>query len=138
MSRESVEIVRALAESFARRDHDRAFDFYDPDIEWDASRMPDVIFDVAGVYHGHDGVRTFWRRWLSAWSDLEFEIQDVRDGGDDVVLLIRDQRQWGRQSRIATEIPPYGQVYTFRDGKIVRWRCFPDQESALEAAGFRA
>jgi ketosteroid isomerase-like protein len=137
MSRENVEIVRALAESFQRRDHDRAFDFYDPDIEWDASRMPDAVFDVAAVYHGHDGVRTFWRRWLSAWSDLEFEIQDVWDGGDDVVLLIRNQRQWGRQSGIATDIPPYGHVYTFRDGRIVRWRCFPDQESALEAAGLR-
>ena len=42
---------------------------------------------------------TYWRNWLSAWSDLQFEIQDVVDAGDDVVLLIRNQRQWGRQQR---------------------------------------
>jgi hypothetical protein len=26
-------------------------------------------------------------------------------------------------------------VFTFRGGKVVRWRQYPDQESALEAAG---
>jgi ketosteroid isomerase-like protein len=135
VSHENVEIVRAIAEAFKRRDHERPFDHYDPDIEWDASRMPEGVFDVAGVYRGHEGVRAFWRRWLSAWRDLEFEIQDVRDAGDEVVLLIRNQRQWGRHSGITTELPPYAHVYTFRDGKVVRWRCFADQESALEAAG---
>jgi ketosteroid isomerase-like protein len=82
-------------------------------------------------------LRTYWRNWLSAWSDLQFEIQDVVDAGDDVVLLIRNQRQWGRHSGIATKAPPYGMVFTMRGGKVVRWRVYPDQESALEAAGLR-
>jgi hypothetical protein len=30
---------------------------------------------------------------LSAWNDLEFEVEAVRDAGDDVVLLTRKQRQ---------------------------------------------
>lgn len=132
MSQENVEIVRALAEAFQRRQHERAFEFYDPEIEWDTSRAP----TEAGVYHGYEGVRTYWRQWLSAWSDLHFEIDDVRDAGDDqVVLLIRDQRQWGRQSGIETRVPPYGLVFTFRNGKVIRWCAYPDQESALEAVG---
>ena len=52
-----------------------------------------------------------------------------------MVLLIRSQRQWGRHSGIATELPPYAQVFTFRTGKVVQWRCYPDHESALEAVG---
>jgi ketosteroid isomerase-like protein len=136
MSQQNVEIVRTLLEGFAHRQHERAFEFYDPEIEWDASRMagglPD---DVSAVYHGHDGVRAYWRNWLSAWSDIDFEVQDVVDAGDEVVALIRNQRQWGRQSGIATEFPPYGLVFTIRGGKVVRWRAYPDQESALEAAG---
>ena len=99
--------------------------------------MAELIPDIADVFHGHDGVLTFWRRWLSAWKDLEFEAQDVVDAGGDVVLLIRNQRQWGRHSGIATELPPYAQVFTFRNGKVVRWRSYPDQESALEAVGLR-
>jgi ketosteroid isomerase-like protein len=137
MSQENVEIVRALAEGFQQRDHESAFNFYDAEIEWDASRQSLLMPDLAGVYHGHEGVRTFWRRWLSAWKDLEFEIQDVRDGGDEIVLLIRNQRQWGRHTGIATDFPPYGMVFTVRDGKVVRHRAYPDQESALEAAGLR-
>jgi len=135
MSQENVEIVLALAGSFQRRDHERAFDFYDPEIEWDASPAASIIPDLAGVYRGYEGVRTYWRRWLSAWKDLQFEIQGVRDAGDDVVLLIRNQRQWGRHSGIATEFPPYGMVFTFRGGKVIRQCTYPDQESALEAAG---
>ena len=133
-----MEIVRTLLEGFAHRQHERAFDLYDPEIEWDASRMagglPD---DVAGVYHGHEGVRAYWRNWLSAWSDLDFEVQDVVDAGDEVVALIRNQRQWGRRSGVITEVQPYGLVFTIRGGKVVRWRAYPDQESALEAAGPR-
>ena len=78
--------------------------------------LPD---DVAGIYHGHEGVRAYWRNWLSAWSDLDFELQDVVDAGDEVVALIRNQRQWGRHSGIVTEMPPYGLVFTIhgREGR---------------------
>ncbi len=135
MSQENVEIVRQLLEAFARRDHERAFDFYDPDIEWDATRIAETIPDLAGVYRGHAGVRTYWRRWLSAWSDLDFEVEDILDGGDEIVALIRNQHQWGRHSGISVEMAPYALVFTIRDGKVVRWRSFTDQKSGLEAAG---
>jgi ketosteroid isomerase-like protein len=137
MSQENVEIVRSLAEGFQQRQHERAFEFYDPEIEWDASRAAEINPDLVGVYHGHEGVRSYWRNWLSAWSDLHFEVQDVLEAGDDVVLLIRNQRQWGRHSGLETEVPPYAMVFTFRGGKVIRWRIFPGQESALEAAGLR-
>jgi hypothetical protein len=32
-------------------------------------------------------------------------------------------------------MPAYGLVFTISGGKVVRWRSYPDQESALEAAG---
>ena len=134
MSQENVEIVRDLLAAFARRDHERAFDFYDPEIEWDASKQ-DMIVDAVRVYRGHDGVREYWRQWLSAWKDLDFEVEDVLDGGEHVVALIRNQRQWGRHSGIETEVPPYSLVFTFRDGKVVRWCAYSDPEAALEAAG---
>src|SRR5205085_11109789 len=120
---------------FAARGHERAFEFYDPDIEWDASGAPELNADIASLYHGHDGVRSYWRLWLSAWRDLQFEVEDVLDAGDDVVVLIHNQRQWGRHSGIETTMPPYGLVFTIRDGMVVRWRAFADQQSALNAVG---
>jgi ketosteroid isomerase-like protein len=141
MSEENVELVRRLFDMFANRDHEQAFALYDPEIEWIAASgpFPDSAAggfdDLQGTYHGHDGVRTYWRRWLQAWSDLDFELQDVIDRGDEVVALVRNQRQWGARSGIVVEMPPYGLIFTFRDGKVVRWRSYPDQESALAAAG---
>jgi ketosteroid isomerase-like protein len=106
----------------------------DADIEWDASRLTEMIPDLAGIYRGRGGVRTYWRRWFEAWSALEFEFE-LRDAGDEVVALIRNQRQWGRHTGICTKLPPYAQVFTLRHGRLVRWRTFPDQASALKAVG---
>jgi ketosteroid isomerase-like protein len=142
VSQEYVEIVRAATEAgnnpegvarLARGDFD--FTFIDPEIEWDATGARDLVPDLADVYRGYEGVRTYWRRWFEAWRGLEFEVQDVLDAGDEIVVLIRNQRQWGRYTDIATELPPYALVYTFRDGKIVRWRAFPEQDEALKAVG---
>jgi ketosteroid isomerase-like protein len=142
VSRENVELVQAVVSLYQSPEGiallasgELDLSAVDPDIEWDASQLVDMIPDLAEVYRGHDGVRTYWRRWLDAWKDLEFEVEGLRDAGDDVVLLLRDQRQTGRHSGIVTELPPYGMVFTVRSGKLVRWRTFPDQESALKAVG---
>jgi len=130
-----VEIVRNLLDAFARRDHESAFACYDPAIEWDATNVQETIPDLAGVHRGHEGVRRYWRRWLSAWSDLTFEVGGIVDAGDDVVVLISNQHQKGRLSGIDTQMAPYALVFTFRDGKVVRWKSYLDRSSALEAVG---
>ena len=142
MSQENVEIVRAVVALYEKPEGiallasgELDFSAVDPDIEWDASRLAEMIPDLAEVYRGHDGVRAYWRRWLEAWKDLEFEVEELRDAGDEVVLLIRNQRQTGRHSGIVTGLPPYAMVFTVRAGKLVRWRTFPNQESALKAVG---
>jgi ketosteroid isomerase-like protein len=61
----------------------------------------------------------------------------VLDAGDEVVAMVSHQRVWGRHSGIEIEMPPYALVFTLRDGKVVRWRSFADQESALEAVGLK-
>jgi ketosteroid isomerase-like protein len=135
MSRENVELVRKLTEAWQRREQEGTLDFVDPDVEWDATGLGEAIPDIAGVYQGHDGVRAYWRRWLSAWRDIQFEIQDVLDAGDEVVMLVCNQHQWGRHSGIEVEFPPYAGVFTIQSGKITRVRWYPDQGSALEAVG---
>jgi ketosteroid isomerase-like protein len=142
VSRENVDIVRAVVEAnqdpkvlalLASDEIDLGW--VDPDVEWDASRLRDLIPDLAEVYHGHEGVRTYWRRWLEAWRDVEFDVRDFIDADEHVVVLIENQRQWGRHTGIVTELPSYAMVFTLRDGILVRWRTFADQESALDAVG---
>ena len=136
MSQENVEAIRTLFEAFFRRDVKTMESFMAPEVEWDATRFAGLIPDLAGVYRGAEGTRNFWRTWLSSWKDLRFEYE-LRDTGEDVVALIHDQRQWGRHSGIETELPPYAWLYTLRGGKVIRASFYPDQESALEAAGLR-
>ena len=136
MSQENLAIIRVLFEAFFRRDAKTMEVFMAPEVEWDATRFEAVIPDLAGVYRGAEGTRSFWRTWLSSWKDLRFEYE-LRDSGDYVVALIRNQRQWGRHSGIETEIPPYAWLYTLRSGKVIRACFYSDQESALEAAGLK-
>jgi ketosteroid isomerase-like protein len=142
MSQENVDIVRAVMAVYKNPEGvallasgDLDFTLIDPEIEWDASRLADMIPDLAEVYWGHEGVRTYWQRWFEAWKDLEFEVEDVLEAGDEVVALIRNQRQWGRHTGICTELLPWAMVFTFRYGKLMRWRTFPNHEAALQAVG---
>jgi ketosteroid isomerase-like protein len=134
MSEENVDVIRDLFEAFNRRDVKAMESLMAPEVEWDATRFVGVVPDLAGVYRGAEGTQRFWRTWLSSWKELVFE-HDLRDAGDEVVALIRNQRQWGRHSGIETEIPPYAWVYTVRGGRVVRACFYPDHQSALEAVG---
>jgi ketosteroid isomerase-like protein len=134
MAEADVEIVRTMIEAFRRRDNETVEGLMSPEIEWDATRMAGVLPDLAGVYSGPEGTRKFWRAWLSPWKKIEFEYE-LRDAGSAVVALINNQRQWGRHSDVETEVPPYAWLFTVLDGKIVRVWWYPDQRSALEAAG---
>jgi ketosteroid isomerase-like protein len=134
MSEDNVAVIRTIVGAFLRRDVEVMNALLARDIEWDATRMAGRLPGWDGVHRGHEASRDFWSAWLSSWRDLQFDFT-LRDAGEQVVLLIDNQRQWGRHSGIETEFPPYAWVYTVRDGRIVRGAFYPDQQSALEDCG---
>ena len=134
MSEETLAIIRTLFGAFFRRDVEVMEALMSPDVEWDATRIGMMLPELSGVHRGAEGTRAFWGEWLSSWRDLQFDYE-LRDRGDQVVALIRNQHQWGRQSGVETEFPPYAWLYTVRDGRVVKGCFYPDHESALAAAG---
>jgi hypothetical protein len=131
MSQENVELLRRAMQEFLAGDRDFGAGLVHPDVEWDASDMD--LLDTTGFYRGPEGVREFWRKWLSAWETVQFEYELV-EAGDRVVALF-DQRMRGRSSGIEVALGKYAHVYTFRDGLIVHFKLYRNQAEALAAAG---
>jgi ketosteroid isomerase-like protein len=91
---------------------------------------------VAGqirTLRGHDGVRTWLRSWYEAFEDVRYEVEELIDAGEQVVVVV-GQRARGRASGVDVLMSLFG-VWTLRDGKVVRVVWFQDREEALEAAG---
>ena len=131
MSQENFEIVRRMFDAFTGGDEAAALAAFDPEIEWDTTRlMPD-----GDVYHGHDGVAAFMRRWLGTWKESTQEQMELIDAGHQVVATIRASGR-GKGSGVEVEAERFD-VYTLRDGKIVRYRGYGDKAEALEAVGLK-
>ncbi len=132
MSQENVEIVKEFSQRFAEGVRGVYGEYFDPDIVWDtsASGLP-----VASIYHGHEGVRRFFRDWLAPWENYEIEYREYLDAGDAVVTVFW-QAGTGRGSRIRSERDFFG-VWDLKELKVVRFRLFESREQALEAAGLR-
>jgi ketosteroid isomerase-like protein len=131
MSQENVEVVRASWEAWKRGDMDALFEFYDPAVEWDMthSQVPDM-----GVFHGHDGIREFFRDWRDFFAEYYAEPEEFIDAGDNVLVRVR-QGGRGRVSTVAVEMPSYWQLYRLRGGRAVRVEVYRDDDDARMAAG---
>ncbi len=136
MSRENVEVVRRVIEAHDRGDVAAVFAAYDPEIEWHIGAVAASMADLDPVYHGHEGVRAFWRQWFAAWEIASFEYEEFIDAGDNVVTVLT-QRTRGRASGVELEWKSYAQVWTVQDGKIVRVEFFPTRSEAVEDVGLR-
>jgi ketosteroid isomerase-like protein len=134
VSEQNVEIVRRRNDAADRRDAEATLSAYDPDVELDASRLG--VAGLAGrgrVYHGHEGLRIFFREWHEAWEQVEYRCEELIDAGEHVISLMT-YRGRGRVSGAEVELP-VAIVETFNEGKIARVVWFLTREDALQAAG---
>ena len=133
MSQENVEVVCRIYDAAARRDDVIPFEVYAEDIIWDISNARRVALAMKPVYHGHEGVRQYWRENLSAFGAIDFEVEELIDAGDQVLAVIRE-REVGRASGAPVETTHLA-VYTLSGGKVIQMQVFDDRQQALEAAG---
>jgi ketosteroid isomerase-like protein len=137
MSRENVEFLEGLLRGVPEMDKQALLDALpelipqacDPEIEWvEDPRRPD-----RRVYHGHEGVRQSWERWLENFDEYGAELERIVDCGEKVLVVMREEG-CGSLSGATISQRNYS-VYTFRDGKILRYEEFYDEQDALDAAG---
>ena len=121
MSQENVEVVR----SFILLDLDEAMTLVDPAIVWNPAPQP--------AEQGRDATRASIERWEEEWEDYEEVPEDFVATDDRVVVTVRFRAR-GRQSGVGVNTRLY-EVFTLREGKIVRMDEFTDRAEALEAVG---
>src|SRR5262245_45078721 len=127
MSEENVEIVRrAIAyEIYGVGDRADAEGIFDPYVVMNPTEE--------GPSYGLDAIRDNFEHWKGAWDELEVTLEEVIDAGDRVFLTAH-HRGRGRGSG-GTVDARYYEVYTLREGKIIRVDEFAERDEALEAAG---
>lgn len=129
MSGENVEIVRGFLAALNRGNWAAAIaEFVDDDVEIDWSRSP---APYRGIYRGREGAVRF-AELTDVWEAARIEPAELIDAGDDV-LVPHVVHLRGRDGIEVSVRAAY--VYTFRDGRCVRWCIYQEHSDALEALG---
>jgi ketosteroid isomerase-like protein len=127
---DDTELVKRGYEVWNRRDVDGVLSFLDPEIEWHGyTHIPE-----SGTLYGHDEVKVWLERFLDAWEQLEIEVTELIDAGDQVVALVRF-RGTGKGSGVPVEGGTDAHVWTVRAGRIVAVTLYQGTQEALEAIG---
>jgi ketosteroid isomerase-like protein len=133
MSQANVEIVRRTLEAWQNDDFDTWFSAYDPNVEW-RTVLERLVEGPESVYRGHEGVRRLWHFYRTGLDNFEIEAQEIRDMGDEAVVLLGRLRWRGPASGIESE-SPLGMAILLSEGKIIRSLDYLSHLEALEAAG---
>ena len=100
MSEENVEIIRRMLDQGQARPEaswevleaswEILEEILDDDVQWEVSAL-----GIAGLttFHGADGVRQFYLRWVGAFEEWGYDTEELIDAGDSVVVRVH---QWGR------------------------------------------
>jgi ketosteroid isomerase-like protein len=131
MSQENVEIVRRFYAAWNSNDRDTATAaFLDAEFEW--VNPPYAV--EPGVRRGRDRFTTVMESLHDSFVFFEHLPGEFRDLGDTILCFATFRaRTWG-DLELEKEEP---QVWTLREGQILRLQWFHDRVEALEAVGLR-
>jgi ketosteroid isomerase-like protein len=131
MSEKNVEIIRRAYERWNRGDSGWAT-MAAPEFEYEAGG---ALIGLSGGYRGLEGFMRFLEQFWEEFDEAHAEPQEFIEAEDSVLAVITFRGR-GKQSGVEVNMEVF-QLWTFRDGKVVRGQGFFDREEALEAAGLR-
>ena len=127
MSEHDVEIVKGIYAEWERGDFS-SNDWAHPEIEYS-------IPEPSGKTHrGIAEMESAWINWAREWEDLSIRLTEIRDLGDEV-LSVHTFHGKGRSSGVPVDELPGAGIWTFRDGKVLRYRGYTEVETAFADAG---
>lgn len=129
MSEQNVELHRRIEEAFNRRDIEAMIACLDPSVEY----YPLLSAIGVTVYHGHDGLRSWFGQLDDAWEELGVEAEAYFDLGEQTLLFYVLHGR-GRHSGAEVAMPG-AQVFRWRDGLGVYAKQYAHREDAVRDLG---
>jgi len=128
------ELLAAVVDSWQRDDLEA----------WLATTHPDAVLHTAKLfpdfedsYHGHDGLREFWRTLHEPWDNLRIEVIRLVELGDDELIVEYRFRGEGGASGASADLRLFNAA-RLRDGltqEMFARLSFEDAEAALRGDG---
>jgi ketosteroid isomerase-like protein len=129
----NVAATQNLFRIWNTRDFEALLPFVADDIEWRPATMSAV---EGGSFHGTEGMREFFDEWDKTWRLWEVEPCEVRDLGEQV-LVLGHVHAAARGSGLELD-QPVAYLFEFRDGLLQRGATFFDHDEAVAAAEARS
>ena len=129
MSGENVERHRGLFAAFNAGDLEAFIAYCDPEIEFH-STFAEV---GGGIYHGHDGLRSWHRDFEETWGESRLDPEAYFDFGERTLAFYVASGR-GRQSRVEVA-QSAAHVATWRAGLCVNARAYVHRKDALTDLG---
>ncbi len=120
----NVDAVTGAYENFDRGDVPAVVAAVDDAVEWDS---PDCL-PQGGSFTGPAGVGTFFEAIGAYWEELEIDIDQILDAGDEVVAIGSGK---GTLSGGDPAGYKFAHVFTLGRGKIIRFREYADPDERL-------
>ena len=127
MSRENVRTARAVLSAWNRGDSAALLAVLDPEVE-----VHRPTFVESEVVRGPEAVERVITEFRATLGDIHVEVEELIDLDDKLISLARLS---GRSQSGMKFDAPVGDVFTLREGKIVRWEVYPSHEEARRSVG---
>jgi ketosteroid isomerase-like protein len=130
MSRENVEIIRSLIETFNAGDRTVPAELLDPEFE-----LETPFTSVSGTpYRGHAGIGDWLRELDDQFSEWQNRLDNIRENGD-IVIVTGSLHVRGRVSGLEFDQPAAWVGHFGADHRLTRARIYLDPAEALKAVG---
>jgi ketosteroid isomerase-like protein len=129
MSSSNVELVQRMLGAYLSGDQDALRAIIAPGAE--IFGAPGLI--NSGTYIGYDGFQEWIREWEEAWEQVDYDLQEMIEIGDSIVVVPAHIVGRGAGSGVETD-SMFGWLFEFRDDKAIRFHAYVNPDEALEAA----
>ena len=129
MSSGNIELVQRMLGVYISGDEEGLRAIIDPEAE--IYGAPGLI--NSGTYTGYEGFQEWIRQWEEAWEQVDYDLGEMIEVGDSIVVVPARIVARGSGSGIETD-SVFSWLFEFRDGRALRFHAYLSSEEALERA----